>query len=163
MPVSSRPACARLGFQRLLTAAARLSATPGAKRCFSAQSTGDSVRLRFGPSPTGFLHLGGLRSALFNFLLARKSQGSFLLRIEDTDQVRQPRPTQPGRIQFLRNALASMHFLQSRLVPGAQQALVDTLKAVHVDFDEGERHQLMALRRRSARKLTAYRQCLHLL
>ena len=44
--------------------------------------------MRFAPSPTGFLHLGGLRTALFNTLFARKHGGQFILRIEDTDQVR---------------------------------------------------------------------------
>ena len=46
------------------------------------------VRLRFAPSPTGFLHVGGARTALFNWLLARKQQGRFILRIEDTDVAR---------------------------------------------------------------------------
>ena len=46
------------------------------------------VRVRFAPSPTGPLHIGGVRTALFNYLFARQSQGEFLLRIEDTDQVR---------------------------------------------------------------------------
>lgn len=46
------------------------------------------VRTRFAPSPTGILHLGGLRTALFNFLVARQNGGQFVLRIEDTDQVR---------------------------------------------------------------------------
>jgi glutamyl-tRNA synthetase len=46
------------------------------------------VRLRFAPSPTGFLHLGGARTALFNWLLARKEHGKFVLRIEDTDVAR---------------------------------------------------------------------------
>jgi hypothetical protein len=46
-----------------------------------------TARLRFAPSPTGFLHLGGLRTALFNHLLARKWEGKWILRIEDTDQV----------------------------------------------------------------------------
>lgn len=46
-----------------------------------------NVRVRFAPSPTGFLHLGGLRTALFNYLFARKNKGKFVLRIEDTDQV----------------------------------------------------------------------------
>lgn len=45
------------------------------------------ARTRFAPSPTGYLHIGGLRTALFSFLLARRSGGQFLLRIEDTDQV----------------------------------------------------------------------------
>ena len=44
-----------------------------------------SVRLRFAPSPTGYLHVGGARTALFNWLFARKQQGVFILRIEDTD------------------------------------------------------------------------------
>lgn len=46
------------------------------------------ARTRFAPSPTGYLHLGSLRTALFNYLLAKKTGGQFLLRIEDTDQVR---------------------------------------------------------------------------
>jgi nondiscriminating glutamyl-tRNA synthetase len=46
------------------------------------------VRTRFAPSPTGYLHVGGLRTALFNYLFARKNGGSFILRIEDTDQQR---------------------------------------------------------------------------
>src|SRR6187401_3194834 len=46
------------------------------------------VRVRFAPSPTGALHIGGIRTALYNFLLAKKTGGTFILRIEDTDQVR---------------------------------------------------------------------------
>jgi hypothetical protein len=45
------------------------------------------ARTRFAPSPTGYLHLGSLRTALFNYLLAKRTGGQFLLRIEDTDQV----------------------------------------------------------------------------
>jgi len=45
-------------------------------------------RVRFAPSPTGQLHLGGARTALFNYLFARQNQGDFLLRIEDTDKER---------------------------------------------------------------------------
>ncbi len=47
-----------------------------------------TVRTRFAPSPTGFLHIGGVRTALFNWLLARHSGGQFLLQIDDTDQER---------------------------------------------------------------------------
>lgn len=47
-----------------------------------------TIRTRFAPSPTGFLHIGGARTALFNWLLARRSQGTFVLRIEDTDTER---------------------------------------------------------------------------
>src|SRR5258706_14594848 len=47
-----------------------------------------SVRVRFAPSPTGYLHIGGVRTALFNWLWARKAGGTFILRIEDTDRER---------------------------------------------------------------------------
>jgi glutamyl-tRNA synthetase len=50
-----------------------------------------SIRTRFAPSPTGYLHIGGARTALFNWLYARKHGGSFLLRIEDTDRERSTR------------------------------------------------------------------------
>lgn len=46
-----------------------------------------SVRVRYAPSPTGFMHVGGLRTALFNYLFARKNKGQFIVRIEDTDKV----------------------------------------------------------------------------
>ena len=46
------------------------------------------VRVRFAPSPTGYLHIGGLRTALYNYLFAKKNNGSFILRIEDTDRTR---------------------------------------------------------------------------
>ena len=46
------------------------------------------VRTRFEPSPTGFMHLGGVRTALYNYLYAKKMGGKFILRIEDTDQER---------------------------------------------------------------------------
>ena len=49
------------------------------------------VRLRFAPSPTGYLHLGNVRTAIFNYLYARKNNGKFILRIEDTDLQRSER------------------------------------------------------------------------
>ncbi len=70
-----------------------------------------AVRVRFAPSPTGFLHVGGLRTALFNFLFARNSGGKFILRIEDTDR--------------------------ARYVEGAVQNLINTLKWAGLDYDEG--------------------------
>ncbi|CAK9779682.1 glutamyl-tRNA synthetase [Cutaneotrichosporon oleaginosum] len=76
-----------------------------------AQANASEPRLRFAPSPTGFLHLGGLRTALFNYLLARKWGGRLLLRIEDTDQ--------------------------SRLVPGAVDALRRTFDWAGIEYDEG--------------------------
>jgi glutamyl-tRNA synthetase len=71
----------------------------------------NEVRVRFAPSPTGYLHVGGLRTALYNYLFARKSGGTFILRIEDTDQ--------------------------KRYVPGALENLMSTLKAVGLEYDEG--------------------------
>ena len=47
-----------------------------------------SIRVRFAPSPTGPLHIGGVRTALFNYLFAKKHGGTFVLRVEDTDQKR---------------------------------------------------------------------------
>lgn len=70
-----------------------------------------SVRVRFAPSPTGFLHVGGLRTALYNFLFARHNSGQFLLRIEDTDQ--------------------------SRKVEGAVENLIETLRWAGIEYDEG--------------------------
>jgi glutamyl-tRNA synthetase len=61
-----------------------------------------SVRVRFAPSPTGPLHLGGVRTALYNYLFARKHGGQFLLRIEDTDQGR----FVPGAEDYIKEALA---------------------------------------------------------
>ncbi|MEX2116796.1 MAG: glutamate--tRNA ligase [Bacteroidota bacterium] len=69
------------------------------------------TRVRFAPSPTGFLHVGGLRTALYNFLFARHNSGQFILRIEDTDQ--------------------------SRKVEGAVENLIETLRWAGIDFDEG--------------------------
>lgn len=61
----------------------------------------NKVRVRFAPSPTGALHIGGVRTALFNYLFAKKNQGTFILRIEDTDQNR----FVPGAEDYIREAL----------------------------------------------------------
>ena len=50
--------------------------------------TNSSVRVRFAPSPTGFLHIGGARTALFNWLFAKRHGGTYILRIDDTDEQR---------------------------------------------------------------------------
>ncbi|XP_030067987.1 nondiscriminating glutamyl-tRNA synthetase EARS2, mitochondrial [Microcaecilia unicolor] len=71
------------------------------------------VRVRFAPSPTGFLHLGGLRTALYNYIFARQHKGSFILRLEDTDQ--------------------------SRVVPGAGESLEDMLEWAGIEPDESPR------------------------
>ena len=70
-----------------------------------------AVRVRFAPSPTGPLHIGGVRTALFNYLFARNNKGTFLLRIEDTDQ--------------------------ARYVAGAEQYIIDSLKWCGIQIDEG--------------------------
>ncbi len=71
----------------------------------------EKVRVRFAPSPTGPLHIGGVRTALFNYLFAKKHQGDFLLRIEDTDQ--------------------------NRYVEGAENYIVDALEWLNIPYDEG--------------------------
>ncbi len=62
-----------------------------AKRFFSSTAKKSArdlgVRVRYAPSPTGSLHIGGLRTALYNYLYAKKNNGTFILRIEDTDRV----------------------------------------------------------------------------
>ncbi|KAE8555372.1 hypothetical protein EYB25_000067 [Talaromyces marneffei] len=69
------------------------------------------ARTRFAPSPTGYLHLGSLRTALFNYLLAKRTGGQFLLRIEDTDQ--------------------------KRTIPGAEERLYTDLQWAGLQWDEG--------------------------
>ncbi|TMD12587.1 MAG: glutamate--tRNA ligase, partial [Chloroflexi bacterium] len=59
------------------------------------------VRVRYAPSPTGHTHLGGARTALFNYLFARRSHGAFLLRIEDTDRAR----LVPGSVEQIQEGL----------------------------------------------------------
>lgn len=71
----------------------------------------DNVRVRFAPSPTGPLHMGGVRTALFNYLFAKKHNGTFVLRIEDTDQ--------------------------TRYVANAEQYIIDSLEWCNIPFDEG--------------------------
>ena len=70
-----------------------------------------NIRVRFAPSPTGPLHIGGVRTALYNYLFAKHLGGKFILRIEDTDQ--------------------------TRFVPGAQEYIVDSFRWCGIEFDEG--------------------------
>lgn len=62
----------------------------------------DPVRVRFAPSPTGYLHVGGARTALFNWLLAKQTNGSFVLRIEDTDLARSTKESVEGILEGMR-------------------------------------------------------------
>ena len=86
-----------------------------------------NVRVRFAPSPTGPLHIGGVRTALFNYLFAKKHNGTFILRIEDTDQ--------------------------NRYVDGAEQYIVDALNWCGMPFDEGpNKNETFGPYRQSERK-----------
>lgn len=78
------------------------------RRCFSVVACsspggngGDPVRVRFAPSPTGNLHVGGARTALFNYLFARSKGGKFVLRVEDTDLERSTRESEAAVLQDL--------------------------------------------------------------
>jgi glutamyl-tRNA synthetase len=71
----------------------------------------ETIRTRFAPSPTGYLHVGGLRTALYNYLFAKKNNGKFILRIEDTDR--------------------------ARYVEGAVENLISTLNWSGLNYDEG--------------------------
>jgi len=84
---------------------------PTALSAYLCIMTASNIRVRFAPSPTGGLHLGGVRTALFNYLFAKKNKGTFVLRIEDTDQ--------------------------GRFVPGAEQYIVDCLAWCGISPDEG--------------------------
>lgn len=70
-----------------------------------------TIRVRFAPSPTGPLHIGGVRTALYNYLFAKKNNGKFILRIEDTDS--------------------------TRFVPGAEEYIIESFKWLGITFDEG--------------------------
>ena len=69
------------------------------------------VRVRFAPSPTGALHIGGVRTALYNYLFAKAHGGDLILRIEDTDS--------------------------ARFVPGAEEYIIEALEWLGIKFDEG--------------------------
>ena len=73
--------------------------------------TEQKIRVRYAPSPTGHLHIGNARTALFNYLFARHNKGTFVIRIEDTDQ--------------------------KRNVAGGEQSQLENLKWLGIDWDEG--------------------------
>ncbi len=92
----------------------------------------DSARTRFAPSPTGFLHVGGVRTALFAWLVARQSGGQFVLRIEDTDKARE--------------------------VAGAEQHIIDSLNALGLEYDEGPDKGGQFAPYRQSERLASYKQ-----
>jgi len=77
----------------------------------TAKEMEQQVRLRYAPSPTGAQHLGGIRTALYNYLFVKKMGGKLILRIEDTDQ--------------------------TRYVPGAEEYVINSCKWAGIEFDEG--------------------------
>src|ERR1700693_4239838 len=83
-----------------------------------------SVRVRYAPSPTGALHLGGARTALFNYLFARRQGGQFLLRIEDTDRAR----FLPGSQEQIEEGLRwlGMNWDETPLVQSERKAVYET-------------------------------------
>ena len=83
-----------------------------ARRFFA--TAAQPVRVRYAPSPTGDLHLGGLRTALFNYLFACKLGGVFILRIEDTDKEREVPGSAKGLIRSLR--WAGLNYDEGRLI-----------------------------------------------
>ncbi len=91
-----------------------------------------NVKVRFAPSPTGYLHIGGARTALFNWLFARHNKGIFLLRIEDTDQ--------------------------QRSTEEATHAILDSMKWLGLDWDEGPhfQSQRLSIYKQYAEKLVAH-------
>ena len=84
----------------------------------------DSVRVRFAPSPTGPVHIGNIRVALFNYLFARSKQGKFLLRVEDTDRER----STPEAVEILRDALAWLE-----LAPDEEPLYQSTRAEAHLE------------------------------
>ena len=80
-------------------------------KCFRIRMEHTEVRVRFAPSPTGPLHIGGVRTALYNYLFARQHGGKLIFRIEDTDS--------------------------NRFVPGAEEYILEAFKWLGIEFDEG--------------------------
>jgi len=81
------------------------------KKIFISTMTAQKIRVRFAPSPTGPLHIGGVRTALYNYLFAKKNGGDYILRVEDTDS--------------------------QRFVAGAEEYIIQSLEWVGIRFDEG--------------------------
>ncbi|TXK72578.1 glutamate--tRNA ligase [Mesonia sp. HuA40] len=95
------------------------------------------VRVRFAPSPTGPLHIGGVRTALYNYLFAKKHQGEFILRIEDTDQ--------------------------NRFVPGAEDYIIEALNWLNIPYDEGPKKEKNVGPYRQSERKSMYKEYAELL
>jgi len=108
-----------------------------ARQIFHTQMTDRKIRVRFAPSPTGPLHIGGVRTALYNYLFARKNNGVFILRIEDTDQ--------------------------TRYVEGAEEYIMEALEWAGIKIDEGVREGGPHAPYRQSERKVIYRQYADLL
>src|SRR5690242_6906986 len=88
----------------------------------------DGVRVRFAPSPTGHLHVGGARTAIFNWLFAKHHEGTFVIRVEDTDQARSTRESEQMVLDDLR--WLAVHWSEGPDVGGP-----------HAPYRQSERHE----------------------
>ncbi|XP_059049169.1 probable glutamate--tRNA ligase, mitochondrial [Achroia grisella] len=116
----------------------RLLVVPTRKAC-NIRGLAERPRVRFAPSPTGYLHLGGLRTALYNYLFAKSQNGVFILRIEDTDQTRKVEGSVDALINDLEWAGIEYHegpgkntecgpYIQSERLPIYQEHIAELLK-----------------------------------
>jgi glutamyl-tRNA synthetase len=112
----------------------------------------NTIRTRFAPSPTGYLHVGGARTALFNWLYARHTQGKFILRIEDTDQVR----STEASVQAIFDALAWLQidwdegpFFQSQRTDIYQEYLQKLVESGHAYYCTCSPGQIEAMREKA--------------
>ena len=90
------------------------------------------VKVRFAPSPTGLLHIGGVRTALFNYLFARRTGGEFMLRIEDTDRER-------SKPEYEKEILHKFHSVAVRL---AKDDFLKQLRSIVMDATRATRYAL---------------------
>lgn len=120
------------------------------------------VRTRFAPSPTGYLHIGSLRTALFNYLYAKKNNGQFLLRIEDTDQTRLVEGAQENLIKILQlfglafdNIKPMIQSTRTKIYQEFAQILVTKNKAYHC-FCSSERLDALRKTQSEAKQVPKY-------
>ena len=112
-----------------------------------------TVRTRFAPSPTGYLHIGGARTALFSWAYARKHGGTFILRIEDTDLERStPKPVQAilDGMNWLGLDWDEGPFYQMQRMARYKQVIRQLLEARHAYYCYAAKEELDAMRERSA-------------
>lgn len=115
----------------------------------------NDIRVRFAPSPTGFLHIGGVRTALFNYLYARRLGGKFLLRIEDTDKTR----SSDAMIKIIRDSLAWLGMeideeivLQSRNESRHRQAALELYRNHHAYYCRCSNETMEQLRQNASKQ-----------